>query len=1374
MDISRNQMISGDVATVLIESIQKSNIKTLIIGKSASLAVGGSDATSDSLDYSDQDLGPGEIMLISALVIPTTPGLVGVDVSRNQINADVAPVLIESIKKSNIETLVIGKSASVAVRGSDASSLNYSDQDLGPGEIMLISALAIPTTAGLAEVVISGNKCFDAIHHLDRSGGAFSDHGNHDIDKDQSGWIALCNSFKGTSVQKLGFADIGLGPIGMKTLAETIPTIPGLAEVVISENKCFGTSVSDKNYGGHATPDEDEFNGEGFSAFCDALCSSNVQRLNFADIGLGPTSVKTLADAIPAIPGLVGVDISRNQISADVAPMLIESIQKSNINDVVVGPKATLVPFNNSDVTTLDFSDQDLGPAEIMLISAAIPTTPGLVEVVISTNKCFGSKDKGKYDKTQIYDIDKDQSGWIALCEAVKGSTIEKLGFSDIGMGPVGMKTLAETIPTTPGLAEVVISDNKCFGDKWKDPNYQWKGKTHDIDKDQSGWAAMCNALKGSGIQKLGFADIGLGPIGMKTLAETIPTIPGLVGVDISRNQISADVAPTLIESIQKSNIKTLVIGKSTSLAVGGSDATSLDYSDQDLGPGEIMLISSLVIPTTPGVVELVISDNKCFGQRNQYSDNSGEWFHDVDKDQSGWAALCESIKGTPIQKLSIADIGMGPVGMKTLAETIPTIPGIVEVVISGNKRFGAIHHLFGYGNPYPDHGNHDIDKDQSGWIALCNSFKGTTVQKLGFADIGLGPIGMKTLAETIPTIPGLVGVDISRNQISAYVAPMLVESIQKSNINEVVIGPKSTRVPFNNSEVTSLDFSDHGLGPAEIMLISTAILTTPGMVEVDISKNTIGVDGASALTAVLAETKTQKLIIGPESTAIPVQDADVTKLDVSNQNLGPAEIMLISAAIPTTPGVVEVDISKNSFGVDGASAFAAVLAQTKIQKLIIGPQSTVIPVHDTEVTKLDVSNQNLGPAEIMLISSTIPTTPGVAEVVISGNKCFGSKVVKNRRGRVIGQEHDVDKNQSGWSALCHAVKGSSIQKLGFADIGLGSIGMKTLAETIPTIPGVLEVVISGNKCFGAIHHIGSALDDGYVYEDHGDHAIDNDQSGWTALCNSFKGTSVQKLGFADVGLGPIGMKTLAETIPTIPGLVEVVVSNNKCFGAKDKCWKALCKSFSGTSIEKLGFADIGMGPVGMKTLAKTIPTIPGTVEVDISKNTIGVDGASALTAVLPETKIQKLIIGPESTAIPVHDADVTKLDVSNQNLGPAEIMLISAAFATTLGLVAVDISRNQMISADVAPMLIESIQKSNIKTLVIGKSASLAIGGSDATSLDYSDQDLGPGEIMLISASVIPTTPGLVEVVLSGNPSVLAADIDLLKQVASCMTVTV
>eukprot|EP01050_Picozoa_sp_SAG11_P033094 SAG11_NODE_11073_length_785_cov_1.580175_1_plen_172_part_10 len=47
-------------------------------------------------------------------------------------------------------------------------------------------------------------------------------------------------------------------------------------------------------------------------------------------------------------------------------------------------------------------------------------------------------------------------SGFNFLCEALAGSSILKLGLSNIGLGPIGMKTLAETIPTIPGLAEVV------------------------------------------------------------------------------------------------------------------------------------------------------------------------------------------------------------------------------------------------------------------------------------------------------------------------------------------------------------------------------------------------------------------------------------------------------------------------------------------------------------------------------------------------------------------------------------------------------------------------------------------------------------------------------------------------------------------------------------------------------------------------------------------------------------------------------------------------------------------------------------------------------------------------------------------------------
>eukprot|EP01050_Picozoa_sp_SAG11_P025824 SAG11_NODE_5966_length_1423_cov_2.186556_1_plen_436_part_01 len=246
-------------------------------------------------------------------------------------------------------------------------------------------------------------------------------------------------------------------------------------------------------------------------------------------------------------------------------------------------------------------------------------------------------------------------------------------------------------------------------------------------------------------------------------------------------------------------------------IAFGGARAptlvivTSLDYSNQDLGPGEMMLISALIIPTTVGLAEVV----------------------------TGPKSTRVPFNNSEVTTLDFSDQGLGPADIMLISAAIPTIPGLVEVVISGNNC------LFGTKSKYSDGSGEQVpspDRDQTGWCALCAAFKGSSIQKIGIADIGLGPVGMKTLAETIPTIPGLA---------------------------EVVTGPKLTRVPFNNSEVTTLDFSDRGLGPAEIMLISAAIPTIPGLVGMNISKNDIGTEGALALAGALPSSRVQALLLG-------------------------------------------------------------------------------------------------------------------------------------------------------------------------------------------------------------------------------------------------------------------------------------------------------------------------------------------------------------------------------------------------------------------------------------------------------------------------------------------------------------------------------
>ena len=72
-------------------------------------------------------------------------------------------------------------------------------------------------------------------------------------------------------------------------------------------------------------------------------------------------------------------------------------------------------------------------------------------------------------------------------------------------------------------------------------------------------------------------------------------------------------------DAILKSNVNTLVIRNAVELPIKGTDATSLDFSNQDFGPDELVLISSLVIPFTAAVnsvseVNKVANRSKAFG----------------------------------------------------------------------------------------------------------------------------------------------------------------------------------------------------------------------------------------------------------------------------------------------------------------------------------------------------------------------------------------------------------------------------------------------------------------------------------------------------------------------------------------------------------------------------------------------------------------------------------------------------------------------------------------------------------------------------------------------------------------------------------------
>jgi hypothetical protein len=87
-------------------------------------------------------------------------------------------------------------------------------------------------------------------------------------------------------------------------------------------------------------------------------------------------------------------------------------------------------------------------------------------------------------------------------------------------------------------------------------------------------------------------------------------------------------------------------------------------------------------------------------------------------------------------------------------------------------------------------------------------------------------------------------------------------------------------------------------------------------------------------------------------------------------------------------------------------------------------------------------------------------------------------------------------------------------------------------------------------------------------------------------------------------------------------------------------------------------------------------PEVSATLdEINVSQNKIGVDGAKALASVIPESSLKWIVIGSKSTRVPVHNLEVTSLDVSGQNLGPVEITVLAAAISTNAALANLTVS---------------------------------------------------------------------------------------------------
>jgi hypothetical protein len=369
-----------------------------------------------------------------------------------------------------------------------------------------------------------------------------------------------------------------------------------------------------------------------------------------------------------------------------------------------------------------------------------------------------------------------------------------------------------------------------------------------------------------------------------------------------------------------------------------------------------------------------------------------------------------------------------------------------------------------------------------------------------------------------------------------------------------------------------------------------------------------------------------------------------VEKLDLSKCKLVPADMNILATtlaeATPFSAAINEITIS--STGSKQLSLAQADYDQARADAS--GPRTyTLSGLQGGADPNLNMSSLNLGSEDLQFLSTVFTSFTNFAAAIrllnISANKCFG-----NYYGRhaTPGQS---DYSEDGWIAICDALKGTQIETLVLSDIGLTPVGLTIFSNAMSAIAAIRMVNLSANKCFGATN---------YGKE----HDVDKDQTGWRAICQAFKGKTIETLVLSDIGAGPVAVSTLADAISDMASIRELNVLNNPGIDAEHNLdlLEQLCKMLIKIDPTRLQISGIGIGPDALKRLATLFTPGSEFTAATLNKMTLSSTG-STYSEYTPGTgPITYTLEGLQGGADP-------DLDLSSKNLSPADLQVVSVVF---------------------------------------------------------------------------------------------------------------
>eukprot|EP01047_Picozoa_sp_COSAG01_P045450 COSAG01_NODE_4186_length_5260_cov_5.388684_3_plen_1312_part_00 len=1168
----------------------------------------------------------------------------------------------------------------------------------------------------------------------------------------------------------------------VREVKAVFPKLLCLRELILDGVPVSGSAPKDgySNFRyGVETPDADL---DTFQALCEGLrVRPTLTSLSLKKCYLGPQALALLADLISMMAALASLTLDRNGIFGELDFSYTNPVRA--VDKYVAEVESFFVALKSSNITSLSLTLTGMGPKTCRRLATSLSAV--LEKVVLSHNFIFGSKDEASWDKAQIHDIDADQSGWSALCAALPASPVEELDVSDIGMGVTGVtsltkaisagavlaslnlsgnmitdydrdlsglsalgeaivpsKTLASIDLSNCGievkgvtevakfisagavLAEVVVGSNPFGGMALSAEAQVKRGVRTDVELEDgiyasyrgkfgrvtSSWGDGCRltmldaasetsnidasdlgdrvaqitdleGLDYGHIQQLGQAvtrltkldisECGFNPVSLATLVESVTWETAVLArVSVLSNPIGTDGADALIQVFEQNTKLRTLLGIEEGV-------NELNLSEKNVDPGQAKILAAELKASRATAVlkEIALDGCPLTGATKKYSSDA-HFSQNIDSQMDGFVALCSFLG--KLHKVSLSNCGLGTTSTAELAKVFSDpSAALKKVVISHNKLFGQKSRDNDGRPPYV----HDVDGDQSGWTALCDSLPGSPVEEFIAVDVGMGPKGVTSLAKAISAGAVLAHLVICQNKIGSEGGTALVEAIKTSNLESISIG-KNLVLPINGElDSPTLDASNQDIDPGYVMILAWWLSTPASAVLASLTLDQNGIFGELYPSGNCKEA--DKYVEESAPLLDAIKTSNLTSLSLSKTGIGP--IICSRLATSLSAVLTSLTVSHNDIGgtlaslVDGAKTgvtvkkgvFAAVAGrwgevtdyQQNYDFLVkrCGPSphvkmgwldsaeqsewytaSKLNPVVSsrahlveddyshieqlgqaiTRLTDLDISNCNFTPASIKnFISSVAWTEAALNSVTLDSNSIFG---IIPRYG--ADSSAQPDKFADDCDVFLATLKESNILTLSLQNTGIGPLSLRKLAISLPAVLNSLTLNSTGREYVANTYTLTAGED---------------------------------RLDLSEKNLGPADVKFISVWLATDAGaaVARLMLNGNMVTGSREK-------RYNGS-----GDWEYDKDISGLISLCDTLPTLKNPIDLDLSDCGLSVNGVNPVANAIQAGSVGAIgLAGCQVEPPMVAQVLSVASEVSRSRLRVAQVLAFCCALHDRMG----------------------------------------------------------------------------------------------------------